>query len=200
MTVHTETLGGRLPLLDPLALSAAQKDLYDRMNATFVSWSDRVHFKSKTEDGRLIGPFNPILFSPGISSSFLDLHDAEEKHTSLGERVRQVVILAVGAVWKSDYELYAHSAAGRKAGLSENAIRTLADGVVPADLSDEEKIAQRYARQFSTQHRVDAALYRSAVQAFGEQAVVDLTYLIGIYHITCGLLNSFEIPAPDEKG
>jgi hypothetical protein len=26
---------------------------------------------------------------------------------------------------------------------------------------------------------------------------VDLTYLIGIYHITCGLLNSFDIPRPD---
>jgi hypothetical protein len=26
---------------------------------------------------------------------------------------------------------------------------------------------------------------------------VDLTYLIGIYHITCGLLNSFDIPAPE---
>ena len=200
MTVHTEKLGGRLPLLDPLTLSVAQKEIYDRMNRTFVSWSDRIHFQSKTDDGRLIGPFNPILFSPSISSSFLDLHDAEEKHTSLHERVRQVVILAVGAVWKSDYELYAHSAAARKAGLSENAIRTLTTGGLPDDLSGEEKVAQRYARQFSAEHRVDAALYRSAVDAFGAQGVVDLTYLIGIYHITCGLLNSFEVTAPDETG
>jgi 4-carboxymuconolactone decarboxylase len=41
MTTHTEKLGGRLPLLDPLTLSAAQKEIYDRINATFVSWSDR---------------------------------------------------------------------------------------------------------------------------------------------------------------
>ena len=168
MIVHTEKLGGRLPLLDPLALSDAQKEIYHRINRTFVSWSDSIHFQSKTEDGRLIGPFNPILFSPGISSSFLDLHDAEEKQTSLDERVRQVVILAVGAVWKSDYELYAHSAAARKAGLSENAIRTLATGGLPDDLSGQEKVAQRYARQFSAEHHVDAALYSSAVHAFGE--------------------------------
>ena len=200
MIVHTEKLGGRLPLLDPQALSVAQKEIYDRINRTFVSWFDGIHFQSKTEDGRLIGPFNPILFSPSISSSFLDLHDAEEKHTSLDERVRQVVILAVGAVWKSDYELYAHSAAARKAGLSENAIRTLATGGLPDELSVQESVAQRYARQFSAEHRVDAALYRSAVHTFGEQVVVNLTYLMGIYHITCGLLNSFEIPAPDRTG
>ena len=196
MTAQGNNLGGRLPLLDPLALSAAQERIYDRINATFVSWSDGIHFESTTDDGRLIGPFNPILYSPGISSSFLDLHDAEEKHTSLDERVRQVVILSTGAVWKSDYELYAHSAAARKAGISENAIRTLATGGLPHDLSEQEKVAQRYARKFSAEHRVDADLYRAAVQAFGEHGVVDLTYLIGIYHITCGLLNSFDIPRP----
>jgi 4-carboxymuconolactone decarboxylase len=198
MTAHTDKLGGRLPLLDPLALSAQQQDLYDRINATFGKWSRNIHFQSKTDDGRLIGPFNPILYSPGISASFLDLHDAEEKHTSLGERVRQVVILSVGAVWKSDYELYAHSAAARKASISENAIRILAAGGLPDDLSEPEKVAQRYARQFSAERCVDADLYTAAVHAFGEHGVVDLTYLIGIYHITCGLLNSFDIPAPDQ--
>ena len=198
MTAHSEKLGGRLPLLDPLALSAQQQDLYGRINATFGKWSHSIHFQSKTDDGRLIGPFNPILYSPGISSSFLDLHDAEEKHTSLDERVRQVVILSVGSVWKSDYELYAHSAAAREAGISENAIRTLAAGGLPDDLSEPEKVAQRYARQFSAEHHVDADLYTAAVHAFGEHGVVDLTYLIGIYHITCGLLNSFDIPAPEQ--
>ena len=56
MTTNTEKLGGRLPLLDPLTLSAAQKEIYDRINATFVSWSDRINFESATDDGRLIGP------------------------------------------------------------------------------------------------------------------------------------------------
>jgi len=196
MMVHAGQLGGRLPLLDPQDLSAPQKEIYDRISATFGPWADRVHFQSRTEDGRLIGPFNPILFSPRISPSFLDLHDAEEKYSTLDERTRQVVILAVGAVWKSGYELYAHSAAALNAGISDNAIRTLAAGGMPEDLSDEEKIAQRYARRFSAQHHVDADLYNSAVRAFGERGVVDLTYLIGIYHITCGLLNSFDVPVP----
>ena len=84
---------------------------YDRLNTTWVAWADSVPFQSKTEDGRLIGPFNPILFSPTISSSFLELQEVEQRNTSLSERVRQVVILAVGTVWHSDYELYAHRAA-----------------------------------------------------------------------------------------
>jgi 4-carboxymuconolactone decarboxylase len=197
MTVRAESLGGRLPLLDPQGLSAAQKEVYDRLNNTLIRWSDRVHFRSKTEDGRLVGPFNPILYSPGISLPFLDLHDAEEKHTSICERVRQVVILAVGGVWQCEYELYAHAAAAKMAGISENAIRTLMTGGLPDELSAQEKIAQRFAWQLAVKHRVDAATYSAAEEAFGKQGLVDITYLIGIYHLVCGLLSAFEVPVPE---
>jgi 4-carboxymuconolactone decarboxylase len=199
VSVQTEMLGGRLPLLDPQELSAPQKKTYDRLNTTWVAWADSVPFQSKTEDARFIGPFNPILFSPTISSSFLELQEVEQENTSLGQRVRQVVILAVGVVWKSNYELYAHSAAARKAGISEDAIRTLTTGGLPDELSDQEKIAQRYARQLSAEHRVEAALYKIAEHAFGKQGLVEMTYLIGIYHIVCSLLNAFEVPAPGQE-
>jgi 4-carboxymuconolactone decarboxylase len=117
-----------LPLLKPQRLSASQKEIYDLLNKTMIPWAEKADFQSKTDDGKLIGHFNPILFSPKISLPFLYLQKAEQKHTTLSERVRQVVILSVGAVWKSDYELYAHSAVGRKAGLSEEAIQEMARG------------------------------------------------------------------------
>ena len=199
MSAQTEMLGGRLPLLDPSTLSTAQKETYERLNKTWIPWANTVPFESKLEDGRLIGPFNPILFSPAISSSFLDLQETEQKNTSLSQRVRQVVILTVGAVWKSNYELYAHAAAARKAGISEDAIRTLTTGGLPDELRDQEKIAQRYARQLSAEHHVDAALYSAAEHAFGQRGLVEITYLTGIYHTVCALLNAFEIPAPPER-
>ena len=65
----------------------------------------------------------------------------------------QVAILAVGAVWRADYELYAHSAAARAAGISEHAVKALANGEIADDLSDEEKIAGRVARQLCLDHR-----------------------------------------------
>src|SRR5271166_4223245 len=132
--MQPRNLGGRLPLLDPAALLGSH-------------WADAAHFQSRTADGKLIGPFNPVLFAPEMASCFLDLQAAEARHTPLSERVRQVGILAVGAIWKADYELYAHSAVALKAGLSEAAIRSLADGGSPEDLSDEERIAQRFVRQ-----------------------------------------------------
>jgi 4-carboxymuconolactone decarboxylase len=199
VSAQNEMLGGRLPLLEPSELSIAQKETYERLNRTWIPVANKIPFQSKLEDGRLIGPFNPILFCPEISSRFLDLQETEQKNTSLSPRVREVVILAVGAVWKSNYELYAHAAAARKAGISEDAIRMLTAGGLPDELSDQEKIAQRYARHLSADHHVDAALYTAAEHAFGQRGLVEITYLTGIYHTVCALLNAFEIPAPGSQ-
>jgi hypothetical protein len=64
------------------------------------------------------------------------------------------------------------------------------------ELSEKERIAARFTHQLTAQHGVDASLYEQAVQAFGQQGVVDMTYLAGTYHIVCGLLNVFNMPAP----
>jgi len=188
MSDHTGRLGGRLPLADPASLTGVRRELFDRMMTTLVPWADKTGFLSITADGRLIGPANAALLNPAIGAQFLQLQFTVQRHTSLTERVRQVVILTVGAVWRADYELYSHSAAARRAGLPDAAIATLVNGGVPGDLTEQEKTAHRLARQLSTSHHVDDVLYRDAERAFGAAGVAEITVLAGIYHTVCGLL------------
>jgi 4-carboxymuconolactone decarboxylase len=196
MPESDHTLGGRLPLLDPSQYSNAQRQSYARLAGKLLPWADRVGFQTTTSDGRLIGPFNPALYSPGVSAGFADFMEAEATSTSLDNRVRQVVILTVGAVWNSPYELYAHSAEARQAGLPDEVIEALVAGQIPAQLSDDENLAARFAQQLTVERRVDAALYAEAERAHGQRGLVDLTLLVGYFHTTCALLNAFEIPAP----
>jgi 4-carboxymuconolactone decarboxylase len=196
MSDQTNALGGRLPLADPAALNPAQRAIFDRMATRIVPWANDARFQSTAEDGRLIGPFNPALLHPAIAAPFMDLQFAEQQHTSLSERVREVVILAVGAVWQADYELYAHLAVARKAGLSDDAARKLAAGETPDDLSEDETIALQLTQQLSSSHRVDESLYQEAENRFGKQGLIDIAFLIGIYHTVCATLTMFAIPAP----
>jgi 4-carboxymuconolactone decarboxylase len=196
MTAHTDALGGRLPLVNPAALTDDQQGLVDLLSNTLVAGVNSVGAQAATDDGRLIGPFNPALYSPAISAKFVELQMFELMHTSLPERVRQVVILAVGAGWRADYELYAHSAAARAAGISEHAVKALANGEIPDELTEDEKIAGRLALQLTSTHRVDDALYREAEKAFGKQGLVDMATLIGAYHGVCTTLTLFDVPAP----
>ena len=199
MTVPTpqaKALGGRLPLADPATLTDEQRGLFDLMMNTMVPWAGQVPFQSTTADGRLIGPFNPALINPQTATKFLELQFAEQLNTSLDERVRQVIVLTVGAIWGADYELYAHAAVARQAGLSESAIRALVGGGVPGDLTEREQLAQRVTRQLCVDHRLDDELYNEAEKAFGTLGLIDITSLIGVYHGVCITLTTFAVPAP----
>lgn len=197
MSIRNHGLGGRLPLAERAALSERRQRLFDRMAETVAPWAEHHGFVSRTEDGRFIGPFNPALLTPVIIGRFLDFQAAEEENTSLTARVRQVVILTVGAVWRSAYELYAHSAAARTTGLSQEAVEALATGDMPGELSASERTAWRFTRGLMAERRVEQPVYDEARTAFGTEGVADMVLLIGAYQTVCGLLNTFEIPVPE---
>src|SRR6266851_5027646 len=116
MSNQNENLGGRLPLLDPKELAPDQAKLYKVMDNTLVARGNQSGFVVK---------------------------DTEPKNTKLDKRTRQTVILTVGAVWNSPYELYAHSAEARNVGLPEGAIQALASGESPEGLTSNELVAHR---------------------------------------------------------
>ena len=197
MPPRSHGLGGRIPLMDPEGLTPPQKATYDVIERTLVPWAEAAGFKASTADGRLIGPFNSILLSPEITASFLALQEAEKKHTTLTERVRQVVILTVGAVWACDYERYAHSAVAREAGIPQAAIEALARGEPAEDLDERERLAQSFTMRLTAERRIDDELYRAAEAAFGARGIVDIGYLAGCYDAISSLLNAFDVPAPE---
>jgi 4-carboxymuconolactone decarboxylase len=197
MTKPSQTLGGRLPLADPATLTGAQRDLFEALKATWEPLSNKAGIQMATADGRLIGPYNTFLLHPEVAAKFSEFQAAEATYTTLSPRVREVVIVAVGAVWSADYELYAHTTLARNAGLSEHAVTTLANGGIPDELSEHEKIAAHLTRQLSTRHRVDDELYREAEKAFGTTGLFDIAALIGQYHTVCAALTLFEVPAPN---
>ena len=196
MAQMQEGLGGRIPLFKPNALSPAQKKTYDMIDTKMVPWAEKSGFKAKNDDGTLIGPFNGILLSPEITDAFLALQATEQDHTTLSQRVRQVVILTVGAVWQCDYERYAHAAVAEKAGLPDPAIRSLSNGEPATELAADEQLAQRFARQVAAERQVDDDLYAQVEATFGAQGIVDLLYLAGCYETIASLLNTFKVPAP----
>lgn len=196
MATFEDNLGGRLALLSPDQLDADQRKLYEQLQDTMVPWAKKSGFQADTFDDRLIGPFNAMLRSPVISKALMGVTATEGKETSLGEKVRQVVILTVGAAWQAAYELYAHVAVGRAAGLGEATLQALVAGQKPASLSPEESVAYDFTHCLATTHQIDAGLYEQVIVTFGEKGVVDMIALAGQYMTISGLLNTFAVPAP----
>lgn len=198
MSHQASSLGGRLPLLNPTDLDSDQRKTYNLLTEKMVSWANESGFKATTDEGQLIGPFNPMLFSPRVTEAEIAFLGAEKQYTALGATVREVVILTVGALWGTAYELYAHTAVAKKAGLDPKTIEALKKGETPATLSIDESVAHEFTYALVKNHRVDRELYLRAVETFGEKGVVDLIYLAGNYMTVSGLLNAFEVPAPSD--
>ena len=200
MDEKESSLGGRLPLLKVDQLDHEQTKLHAKLNDKMVAWANESGFQADTADGELIGPFNPMLYSPKISEAEIAFLGAEQENTVLSKPVREVVILTTGAIWGAAYEIYAHSAVGKKVGLRPEVIEKLVAGGTPETLSIDESVAHEFTRSLVADHKVDQELYARAAETFGEKGVVDMIYLAGNYMTISALLNTFEVPAPGKEG
>jgi alkylhydroperoxidase family enzyme len=188
-------LGGRLPLLTPGELDPDQARLRDDLAATRGADATAAGFELELPGGEVIGPFNAYLRVPGIFQVLRDWATAI-RHYGLPAEVQQVAILTLGAAWRSDYEVYAHTAEARHAGVPDEAIEAILAGHPPVGLSPEADVAHRLTLALSEDHAVGDDLYAQALDAFGTEKLIALVNLVGRYMNTAAVLACFRVPAP----
>ena len=190
-----EHLGGRLALLATEQLDPRQARLHEQLAATRVSEAADIGFQAQLPDGRLIGPFNALLYTPMLADA-IGAWAAAIESFGLPPDACQAAILAVGVAWDADYEIYAHVAEARHAGVPDDAIRSIVAGEHPSGLSVAADVAHRLARALVIDHAVADDLYDEAAREFGVAGLIALVNLIGRYLNTAALLTCFRVPAP----
>lgn len=191
----TESMGGRLRLLAPVELDADQKRLHQRLIATRGVRGTGAGYRISLDDGRLIGPFNALLRIPAVGERQLDWAEAISS-SGVPPAVREVIILTVAAEWEASYVLYAHVAAARAVGLSDDAIDDLVHGRNPRQLDDASLLAHRAVRALVKDKDIPDDIYASFVSYFGERGAVALITIVGQYLATCAAVCCFRAPAP----
>lgn len=187
--------GGRLRLLHRAELDADQTKLSDRLTVTRVARGRRAGYRAVLEDGRLVGPFNALLRTPALAERQLDWAEAISA-AGLNPAAREVAILTVAAQWRAEYVLYAHSAAARSAGLSDDVIEDLVAARTPGGLDRTARLAHDVALALLRDHDVPDDLYSDLLSNYGETRAVVLIALIGQYLATCAMTTCFRVPAP----
>jgi 4-carboxymuconolactone decarboxylase len=190
-----DALGGRLSLLAPHELSAQQIQLRDDIAETRGVDAAEAGFTMQLPDGRMIGPFNVYLHVPELGLALRQWGVATARHDLPGD-VQQAAILTVGAAWRSEYEIYAHRAEARHAGLPAEAIEAILHDDEPTGLSPAALVAHQLARALVVDHTVPDDLYQRATEIFGVSDLVALVNVIGRYMNVAALLACFQIPVP----
>ncbi len=174
---------GRLPPLDPVALSAGQKALYDKIMSG--------------PRGRVAGPLEAMVLCPVAGEPLQELGGRLRFGGVLPGKLRELAILVAARFWTAQFEWYAHARIACDEGLDDAVVAAIAEGAAPALATPEENTVYTFCRELHETHGVGAATYAAAVETLGQEAVIELTVLSGYYTTVSMILNTFEIPLPE---
>ena len=183
----------RLAVLSSEEMTPEQVDLYREILGGPRGQGPRAVLLSSGAGG-LAGPFNAMLYAPPVGHALQELGAAIRFRTQLAPRIREMAILVVAQAWDSAYERDTHELIGRDAGLSEPEIEALRAGADPGFVDKDEQVAYAVVRALTGPDAdLDDQEYDTAVTVLGEQALVELTSLVGYYATLALQLRIFRV-------
>ncbi|HEX3191409.1 MAG TPA: carboxymuconolactone decarboxylase family protein [Streptosporangiaceae bacterium] len=189
----------RLPVLSSDEMTSEQVVLYREILGGPRGQGPRAVLLASGAGG-LAGPFNAMLYAPSVGHALQELGTAIRFRTELAPRVREMAILVVAQAWDSAYVRESHELLGRDAGLTDAEIEALRAGADPGFADKQEQVAYSVVRALTRPGPKSADLddqeYDTAVAVLGEQALVELSVLVGYYATLALQLRIFRVAGP----
>ena len=173
--------GERLPLPADSAMTPAQRDAAQAL----------INGPRKG----VYGPFLPLLRSPALLERVAKMGEYLRFESVLEARIRELVTCAVARHVSNQFEWVMHAPLARKAGVAEATLEALRLGARPKALPPDEEAALDFTRELLNTHGTSDPTYAAALQAFGEQGLVELASLVGYFAMVCWVMNVARTPA-----
>jgi len=186
----------RIPYITKENFSDVQKRLCDRITGGKRSQGRSLE-TFFTREGALRGPFNAFLYNPLIGDAAQRLGEVLRYEGALAAPLRELAILTVSAEWQAHYEWWTHEEIGRKQGLDDRVINSLAAGEPPDFRDPAQAQVFAFCREMIETGRISDRLYAKTVELLGDAGVVELVFLTGYYTTVAMILNVFDISLPD---
>ena len=159
----------------------------------YVDWDEMEPGLAAVLNGRpRLNLYRALAHAPGTAEAFVKL-GAAMRSGSLDPRLRELVILRVGALSRAAYEVHQHRQVARREKLSdEKAAAALFEG--PADVLDEaETLVLALVDSVVSGVKAPAYLYKTVSARMDPQQMIDLLMLTGFYMMVCRFLENAEI-------
>jgi len=151
--------------------------------------------------GTLINVYKLLLHTPALAECWLNLISAARFKTELDGRLREIVIIRVGYLNRTDYVVKQHvPELSAPEGLSQAECDALADWQKSQFFSARERAALAYADAMTRNIAVADAVFNVLRQHFNTRQIVELTVLIGTYNMHTRVFTALKIdPEPHHK-
>jgi 4-carboxymuconolactone decarboxylase len=113
------------------------------------------------------------------------------QQSTLSARIRELLIIRIGVLCRSEYEWAAHVPAGRRAGLSEAEIQRIVDG--PGAGGDQIDLLLRAVDELHRDAVISDSTWRALAAVFDTRQLLDILITTGGYRMVSMALNTFGV-------
>ncbi|HEY7063126.1 MAG TPA: carboxymuconolactone decarboxylase family protein [Chloroflexota bacterium] len=144
------------------------------------------------------GPYGVLIHVPELADHFRAVEDYMRFDSALPEADREIVIMAVAREAGARYAWYRHETRGRQVGVRDEVIEALrAQGDLGA-LNAHERLLVDLAHALLRTRSLPEDLFQRGLAELGERQLVELVGLVGHYTTIGYLINTFEVPLPED--
>lgn len=144
-----------------------------------------------------IGPFVPMVRSPGLMRQVQKVGEYIRYNTRLDRRLGEMAALMAARNWTQQYEWHGHYPQAIKAGLKESIAIAIAEGRRPTGMAEDEEILYDFLTELFANKGVSDATYAKTLAKFGEELLVDICGNVGYYTMLAMLMNVARTPVPE---
>jgi len=156
----------------------------------------------KLEDRKVpvLNLFKAMGNSPKVGRNFVRLGNSVLNPEILDPKLRELAILRVGTLLRSEYEFTKHVDIGKEAGLTMDQIDDLSNWTSSKKFTDIERAVLQYTDEVTLNVKVSDSTFANLKRFFDDPAIVKLTAAIGYYGMVSRILVALQIELePGEK-
>lgn len=150
-------------------------------------------------DGRIANIYRTLIRHPKLVKRWTVFGNHVLFKSTLPARERELLILRVGALCGCDYEFNAHTALGKRAGLTDEEIRRVKEGSDADGWEEFDRGLLRAVEELHSDSFVSDETWKVLAQHYSQEQLIDAVFTVGQYHLVSMALNSFGVQL-DEGG
>jgi 4-carboxymuconolactone decarboxylase len=143
--------------------------------------------------GRVLNIFRTLAHHPELMRRWLVFGNHVLGKSKFPPRERELAILRVGFLCKSEYEWGQHVLIAQRCGITDAEIARIAVGPDAAGWSPADAAVLRAADELHGDQMIGAATWTELSKTWNRQQLMDLVFTIGQYHLVAMALNTFGV-------
>ena len=143
--------------------------------------------------GRAWNVFTTMANHPELAKDWLVFGSHILSKNTLPARDREMLILRIGWLCRSEYEWAQHTRLGRAAGLTEDDLAHIMKGPDAPGISDHDRLLLKATSELHEKAFISDETWNALAKTYDTKQMMDLVFTVGQYNLVSMALNSFGV-------